>query len=41
METLFYVIVAAVKNILVISLLLLFVAYMTLVERKVLGRVRT
>jgi len=39
METLFYVLIAAVKNILVISLLLLFVAYMTLVERKVLGRV--
>ncbi len=40
METLFYVIVSAVKGILVISLLLLFVAYMTLVERKVLGRVQ-
>ena len=40
METLFFLIVAAVKDILVISLILLFVAYMTLVERKVLGRVQ-
>jgi NADH-quinone oxidoreductase subunit H len=40
METLYYVVEAAVKDIVVISLLLLFVAYMTLVERKVLGRVQ-
>ncbi len=40
METIFFVVVTAVKNIMVISLLLLFVAYMTLIERKVLGRVQ-
>jgi NADH-quinone oxidoreductase subunit H len=40
METLFFVVVSALKDIMVISLLLLFVAYMTLVERKVLGRVQ-
>ena len=40
MEMLFYLIVTCVKAILVISLILLFVAYMTLVERKVLGRVQ-
>jgi NADH-quinone oxidoreductase subunit H len=40
METLLFLIVTAVKNIVVISLLLLFVAYLTLLERKVLGRVQ-
>ncbi|MBP1731762.1 MAG: nuoH [Deltaproteobacteria bacterium] len=40
METIFWLIEAVVKNLLVISLLLLFVAYLTLVERKALGHIQ-
>ena len=40
METLFFVIEAVVKNLLVISVLMGFVAYLTLAERKILGRLQ-
>lgn len=40
MQAVYFVIEAAIKDIVVISLLLLFVAYMTLMERKVLGHVQ-
>lgn len=40
METLFFLIEAIVKNILVIAVLMGFVAYLTLAERKILGRLQ-
>jgi len=40
METLFFPIEALVKTIVVISVLMLFVAYLTLAERKILGRLQ-
>ncbi|MGD0230127.1 MAG: NADH-quinone oxidoreductase subunit NuoH [Syntrophorhabdales bacterium] len=39
-NTLFFVIEAVVKNLVVITVLMLFVAYLTLAERKVLGRLQ-
>jgi len=40
METLFFIIEAVVKNIIVIAVLMGFVAYLTLAERKILGRLQ-
>ncbi len=40
MDTLFFVIEALVKNIVVIAVLMGFVAYVTLIERRVLGRIQ-
>ena len=40
MDTLFFLIEAVVKNLLVITVLMGFVAYLTLAERKVLGRLQ-